>query len=112
MFWWNKAINQKLDAILATVQLLQKQETKMAVDLTTLTAEVTNNTSVTNSVIQLVQNLATQLAAIASGSGDAATQTALNALVATLQTNDSSIATAVTANTPAAAGSAAVKSAS
>ena len=79
----------------------------MAVDLTTLTAEVTNNTSVTNSVVTLVQNLATQLAALAAGTGDAATQTALNALVATLQNNDTAIAAAVTANTPAAPTSAA-----
>ena len=67
----------------------------MAVDLTALTAEVANNTSVTNSVVQLV------------------TQTALNALVTTLQSNDTSIASAVTAHTPVASASApAVKPAS
>ena len=74
----------------------------MAVDLTALTAEVANNTTVDGSIIQLLANVEAQLAAIAAGTGDATTQTALNALVATLQQNDAAIAASVTANTPAA----------
>jgi hypothetical protein len=93
-------IERKLDRLLV---LFQQETEKMAVDITALTAEVANCTTVDTSIVQLVQNLAAQLAALAAGSTDAATQTALNALVATLQTNDLGIASAVTANTPAAA---------
>jgi hypothetical protein len=91
-------IEQKLDRLL----ILFKQETrKMSTDLTALTAEVANNTAVDASIVQLVQNLAAQIAAIPP-STDPATQAALDALVATLKTNDAGIAAAVTANTPAA----------
>jgi hypothetical protein len=76
------------------------QENAMAVDLTSLTAEVANNTTVDGSIVTLINNLATQIAAIPST--DAATQTALTALVTTLQTNDAAIAAAVVANTSAA----------
>lgn len=88
--------------IIAKLDELIKQEAKMAVDLTALTAEVANNTTVSGSIVQLLTNVEAQLTAIAAGSTDAATQTALNALVTTLQTNDASIAAAVTANTPVA----------
>jgi len=88
--------------IIAKLDQLLTQETKMAVDLTALTAEVANNTTVDGSIVTLLDNIVTQLQAIEAGSGDAATQTALNALVATLQNNDAGIAAAVVANTPAA----------
>lgn len=114
-----KAVVRKLDAILqgqmviiALLRRILKREHEMAIDLTALTAEVANNTTVDGSIVQLVQNLATQLAAISSGSGDAATQTALNALVATLQQNDAGIAAAVTANTPTTPAAPAAKPAS
>lgn len=68
----------------------------MATDLSTLTAEVTNNTNVTASVLALIQNIEQELT-------DAGTDpAALAALVQTLQTNDTALAAAVTANTPAA----------
>ena len=73
----------------------------MAVDLTAITAEVANNSSVTGSVLTLVQNLVAQIAAIPP-STDPVTQAALDALTATLSGNDGSIAAAVEANTPAA----------
>lgn len=73
----------------------------MAIDLTALTAEVANNTAVDASIVQLVQNLAAQIAAIPP-STDPATQAALDALVTTLKSNDANIAAAVTKNTPAA----------
>jgi C4-dicarboxylate transporter len=98
--------------IIAKLDQLLTQETKMAVDLTALTAEVANNTTVDGSIVTLLDNIVTQLQAIEAGSGDAATQTALNALVATLQNNDSGIAAAVVANTPAAPAASAAKPAS
>ena len=64
----------KLDTILQNQQIilgLLKQilakETKMAVDLTAITTEVANQTTVDASIEQLVANLAAQLAAIAAG---------------------------------------------
>jgi len=72
----------------------------MAIDLSKLTAEVANNTTVDGSIEQLVLNLAAQIATLSSG--DPALQAQIDALVATLTTNDTAIAAAVTANTPAA----------
>jgi hypothetical protein len=87
--------------MIAMLGSLLNQEAKMAISLTAITAEVANNTSVTASVEQLVTNLATQIAAIPP-STDPVTQAALDALTATLNTNDTGIAAAVVANTPAA----------
>jgi small-conductance mechanosensitive channel len=98
----------RLDQVLATQQqilrLLQQiitKENQMAVNLAAITAEVANNTSVSQSVVTLVQNLAAQIAAIPP-SNDPVTQAALDQLTQTLTTNDGAIASAVTANTPAA----------
>ena len=71
----------------------------MAIDLTKLTAEVAANTTVTTSVEALVNNLAAQIAAIPPSS-DPTTQAALDALVQTLNANDTGLAAAVVANTP------------
>ena len=110
---------EKLDYIIGKLRLIEilinrlsKQETTMAIDLTKLTAEVAANTSVTSSVVALVQQLAAQVAGITTT--DPATQAQLDALVAQLQGNDTSIAAAVTANTPvtpAAAGASASQTA-
>ena len=70
----------------------------MSIDLTKLTTEVTNSTTVTNSVLALVTNLVAEIKAIPV-STDPATQAALDALTASLSTNDTAIAAAVTANT-------------
>jgi hypothetical protein len=83
------------------LQRLSSQERSMAVTLDALTAEVTNNTNVTNSVIALLGNLTALIKAIPPSS-DPVTQAALDALTASLTTNDAAVAAAVTANTPAA----------
>lgn len=70
----------------------------MAVDLTTITAEVTNNTTVTASVIQLLNNLTT-IIKNTPPSTDPVTQAALDQLTSTLNQNDTAIANAVAANT-------------
>jgi len=95
-----QSIITKLNAVLANQLTILKQEAIMAVDISALTAEVTNNTTVTGSVETLITSLAAQITALASSSTDPATQTALNALVATLQQNDTGLAAAVVANTP------------
>ena len=98
----------KLDLIIALLNKLSNQEKTMAIDLTKLTAEIAANTSVTASVEALVSNLAAQIAAIPT-STDPATQAALDALVQSLNANDTSLAAAVVANTPAPAADAAKK---
>lgn len=80
---------------------LVTEESKMAFDLTTLTNEVANNSTVTGSVVSLLQQLSNEIANIPPSS-DPTTQAALNALVATLSQNDQAIAHAVVVNTPAA----------
>jgi hypothetical protein len=91
--------------MMAMLSSLLTQEAKLAIDLTGITAEVANNTTVDGSILQVVQNLAALIAAIPP-STDPATQAALDALVATLTSNDASIAASVVANTPAAPASA------
>ena len=98
-FRWQREVNQKLDVLTAMVQQLIKEQ---QMDISALTTEIANNTTVTASVESLLANLTAEIATISSGSTDAATQTALNALVATLQANDAGISAAVVANTPAA----------
>jgi hypothetical protein len=94
-----REISRKLDLVLALLKRMSNQENTMAIDLTKLTAEVAANTSVTTSVEALVTSLAAQIAAIPP-SNDPATQAALDALVQTLNANDTGLAAAVTANTP------------
>ena len=112
-WWYNSQIDRveyKLDRIAASIDKLLAasskivtEEAKMAVDLTSLTAEVANNTTVTGSIVQVVNNLVAALAAIPP-SNDPTTQAALDALRTTLATNDSAIAAAVVTGTPVPAG--------
>ena len=95
------AVLRNQGTIITLLNEVLQMENKMAIDLTAMTAEVANNTSVTASVEQLVTNLVAQIAAIPPSS-DPVTQAALDALTATLSGNDTSIAAAVAANTPAA----------
>lgn len=73
----------------------------MAIDLSKITAEVANNTTVETSVVALLGQLTAIIKAIPP-STDPTTQAALDNLTATLASNDGAIASAVTANTPAA----------
>ena len=65
-------------------------------DLTALTAQVAQNTSVEASAVTLIQGLASQLAAAGTD------PVALATLQSQLQTSASALAAAITANTPAA----------
>ena len=82
------------------LQSIQNKENVMAVDLTSLTQQVTNNTSVSQSVVQLLQNLTTIINNIPQ-SKDPETQAALDKLTDLLTQNDNTVAAAVVANTPA-----------
>lgn len=78
---------------------LTNQENQMAVDLSKMTTEVQNNSTVEGSVLALVKTLVAEIAAIPP-SNDPVTQAALDALTGTLAANDTALAAAVTANTP------------
>jgi hypothetical protein len=93
-------IQKSLNVLTSLVKQLLKQENAMAIDLTAITAEVANNTSVTGSVVTLLGNLTALIKAIPP-STDPVTQAALDQLSSTLTANDAKVAAAVVANTPA-----------
>ena len=80
--------DQKLDLIL-------KEITEMALDLTALTAQVQANTAVEASAVTLIQAIAAELSA---STGDPA---AIAALAAQLNSSAQALASAIAANTPA-----------
>jgi hypothetical protein len=87
------ALECKLDRLLTA---LTKQGDKIMATLDTLTADVTTNTSVEQSAVTLIGNLAAQIKAAGTD------PVALKALTDQLEANDAALAAAVTANTPAA----------
>jgi hypothetical protein len=98
---WYEQTTVKLNHITWLLNQLIRKETKMAIDLTGLTAEVARNTTVTASVGALLDQLTALIKAIPP-STDPVTQAALTDLVNTLTANDAVLTAAVTANTPAA----------
>ena len=94
------SLQAQLNRIETKLNTVIKQESAMAIDVTALTAEVARNTTVEQSVVTLVNNLAAQIAAIPASS-DPVTQAALDSLKTTLSQNDDAIAAAVAANTVA-----------
>jgi hypothetical protein len=101
MLWPSETIFSLLTRIDANVTRLLAKETAMALDLTTLTAEVAKNTTVEGSVVTLLAQL-TQIIKAAPPSSDPTTQAVLDQLATTLGSNDTAIAAAVVANTPVA----------
>lgn len=83
------SIEQKLDQVLA------QGATQMA-DLTNITTEVTEISSVVDSAVALIGNLADQIRA------NATDQTALNDLANSLDAKAAELGAAIAANTPAA----------
>jgi len=102
MSWWKRKptqldrIERKLDTFMAAL------DDKIAA----LQAEVANNTTVEKSAVTLLQGLSSQLAAaIAAAANAGATPAQLQALTdlqTALNTNDTDLAAAIAANTPAA----------
>ena len=95
-------LNAKLDRlltgnaqILSSLQLLTAQGKIIMADLTTLTADVTTETTVMESAETLITGLAAQITAAGTD------PVALKALTTTMETNASTLAAAVAANTPA-----------
>ncbi len=106
MAWWGWT--DPIDTVLANqrviISMLQRvlnQEKQMAIDLTAVTAEVANNSSVTASVVQLLNNLTAIIKAIPPSS-DPVTQAALDQLTTVLASNDTTVAAKVVESTPAA----------
>ena len=94
-------ISHKLARIQTQYEEIKQVMATGAQALTDLTNAVAANTTVTTSVETLITNLAAQVAAANSIS-----PAAVEALVAQLQANTTGLASAVTANTPAAPASA------
>lgn len=86
----------KLDQILAAVKTLVEEEKEIMADLTALTAQVQQNTEVDASAIVLLNGLSAQIAQIKND------PVALQALADQLKSSSTSLADAITANTPAA----------
>ena len=86
----------KLDQILAALTVLQKGETKIMGELDALTTQVSENTTVEGSAVQLLTNLAAQITALKND------PVALAALASRLKGSSDALAAAITANTPAA----------
>lgn len=84
-------IEAKLDRL---TSLVIKQGIETMADITALTAQVAQSTSVEASAITLIQQIAAALSSIQP------TQAAIDALAAQLNTSATALAAAVTANTP------------
>jgi hypothetical protein len=105
-----QSIEAKQDQILAALNVSIKQEkTDMAAiddTITSLTAQVAANTTVIGSATVLISGFKAQLAAaVAAAQAAGATPAQLKSLTdlsATIQANDTPLAAAVAANTPAA----------
>lgn len=76
-------------------RLLYQEMTKMTPEVQALVQAVANETTVDQSILTLVQTMATQIAAVADNPA------AVKAAVAQMQQNAAALSAAVTANTPA-----------
>ena len=92
---WQK-LQSSINQILNIVQGLKNQGVTIMADLTALTAQVTQNTSVEESAVTLINGLAAQITAAGTD------PVALAALAAQLNTSATDLAKAIAANTPAA----------
>jgi hypothetical protein len=95
-------IHRKLDVhssalkkILALLEESKAKEIRMTQQLDDLTAAVEENTSLDNSIIQLVDGLAAQILALKDDPAK------LAALAASLKASSAAVAAAIAANTPA-----------
>ncbi len=87
--------DQKLDQILARLNVIHHQEITLMQELDDLTTQVKSTTDVEQSALVLINGIAARLAA--AGTDPAA----LAALGASLKSNSDALAAAVVANTPA-----------
>ena len=94
-------LNATGQAILAALKQNNKELLTMALDISALTAAVTNETTVEQSAIALITGLAAQIQNLINQSGDTVDPAALQALVTQMTNAQTALAAAVAANTPA-----------
>jgi MoxR-like ATPase len=104
MTWWRQASRQErailvqLSRIERKLDALIKEETIEMAWIDDMRAEIANNTTVSQSAVAMVANLADQIQTLIN---NGASPAELQSFVDTLRANDVSVATAVAANTPA-----------
>ena len=91
----SKGIHKKLDKILKGIDLLQKGIIHMSLELDDLEIAVKENTDLDDSIVTLVNGLATQVAALKND------PVKLQALAVSLRAKSAAIAAAILANTEA-----------
>lgn len=96
------SLNASLHSIFVEIQKIQKGQEKMADVLQAIKDQVTNVQTVDASIIALVQAIAAKLTAL--GSQPTIDPAEVTAIANQLQAEATSVAAAVTANTPAATG--------
>ncbi len=87
-------IERKLDLVISLLTIVLRKEKSIMADLTQLTADVAAEKTVDDSAIALLQGLKAQLDAAGTD------PVALKALSDSLETEQTALAAAVTANTP------------
>lgn len=80
---------------------LERTIDRLMLDITALTTAVANQTTVENSAVTLLAQLSASLQALIAQGGNTVDPAALQAIVDTINANDTNLAAAVTANTPA-----------
>jgi hypothetical protein len=89
-------VNEKLNAILNLLRESKTREVHMSAEMDALAAAVTENTTLDDSIINLLNGIAAQLTATAGDKAQAL------ALAAELNAKSAALSAAITANTPAA----------
>lgn len=96
-------IHAQLNVALHSQVNIHERLTKMALDLTKISAAVDRVKTVDDSIVALCASIASQLKALASSATDLATlQAQIDGFATSLNTESDSVAASVTANTPAA----------
>jgi hypothetical protein len=108
-FHFERKVLESLARIESALQAQTKEIGTIMLDISGLQQAVANETTVDQSVQALITGLANQITTLIAQSGDTVDPTALAALVSTMQQNASALTAAVSANTPAAPTSAALK---
>ena len=91
-----ESIEHKLDKILNILDSIFSQEQSIMADLSALTSQVEQNSTVEASAVTLIQGLASQITAAGTD------PVAIASLVTQLNTSAAGLAAAIAANTPAA----------
>ena len=102
-FWVaQERMERKLDAIMALLNQLVKEQKQMKLDITALQTAVANETTVEKSAITLIGGLAAQIQTLIDESQDEVDPAALQALVDQMTASQTDLVAAVVRNTPAA----------